>query len=132
MRTGPSRALAVAAALLAVNAVLFLAQPGLALPNSFLGFLFGPNMIRAEAIVKVNGVVHDYRVDRGRIRLVGGGAMTLYERDGTVATIRIAPDARIQVNGRSAGLAALRRGMRATAVRDGDAPAEIVQAFSPP
>ena len=132
MRSKRSKALWVVAALLAVNAVLLAAQPGFALPgalpNSLAGYLFGPKLVRAEVLVKDGGALHDYRIDRGVVRDKAPGSLTLRERDATVVTIAVAPDASISVNGRSASFSALRRGMVVTVVRDGDAPAGEVRA----
>lgn len=117
------------AALLALNAVLFVVQPGLALPNALAAYFFGPKMVRAEVIVQDRGVIHDYRLDRGRVRAVGNGSLTLLERDGTAVTIPVAPTAQVTLAGRPVALARLRRGMTALTVRDGGQPAELVRAF---
>jgi hypothetical protein len=109
MKSRRSKGLWVVAALLAVNATLLVAQPGLAL-------------------VKDGGVLHDYRVDRGVIRNKADGTLTLLERDGSLVGISVAPTAAITINGRPAAYAALRRGMVATVIRDGDAPANEVRA----
>jgi hypothetical protein len=124
-----SKALWAVAALLAVNAVLLGAQlAGAALPRGLGNYFFGPKLVRAEVVVKDAGVLHDYRIDRGTIRDKSPGSLTLRERDGTVATLAIAPDATVMVNGRYAAFQALRRGMVATVVREGDAPAIEVRA----
>ena len=119
-------------ALLAVNAVLLAAQPGFALstalPGSLGNYLFGPKLVRAEVLVKDGGVLHDYRIDRGVIRDKSPGSVTLRERDASVVTIAVAPNASISLNGRPASFSALRRGMVATVVRDGDSPAGEVRA----
>jgi hypothetical protein len=115
------------AALLATNAVLLVVQPGLAISNA-LPNLLGPNMIRAEVFWQAGGVRHDTRLDRGRIRAVGAGSLTLFERDGTTVIVPVSPTALIELNGRVVVLSQLRRGMRALTVRDGDAPADHVQA----
>jgi hypothetical protein len=122
------KALWTVAALLALNAVLFAAQPGLALPGSLADYFFGAKMIRAEVIVQDGGVLHDYRLDRGRIRSASAGSLTLRERDGTLVVVPVAADAEIRLNGRSVRLSALRRGMNALTVRDGGAPASTVRA----
>ena len=72
--------------------------------------------------------LHDYRIDAGRIRSVSMATqtITLRERDGTTHSIQVSPTARIKVNGSSSTFAALRRGMKATTIRDGDAPADQV------
>jgi hypothetical protein len=79
-------------------------------------------------LVKDGGVLHDYRVDRGTIRNKAGGTLTLLERDGTLVPIAVAPTAAITINGRPVAYSDLRRGMVATVIRDGDAPANEVRA----
>jgi hypothetical protein len=128
MRTRRSKGFWIAAALLAVNATLFVAQPGLALPGSLGNYFFGPKLVRAEVLVKDDGALHDYRVDRGTIRSKAGGALTLFERDGTLVQIPVAPAAAITLGGRPSSYAELRKGMVATVIRDGDAPANEVRA----
>jgi hypothetical protein len=124
------KAVWIVAALLALNAFLFVAQPGLALPNALAGYFFGPKMIRAEVVLKDAGVLHDYRLDRGRIRAVSAGSLTLLERDGTLVVVPVAGDADVRLNGRLVTLGALRRGMNALTVRDGGQPASTVRAFA--
>ena len=116
------------AMLLALNAVLLVAQPGLALPGSLGAYFFGPKLVRAEVLIKDGGVLHDYRVDRGVIRSKSNGALTVFERDGSLVTISVAPTAAITIGGSPASFSALRRGMVATVIRDGDAPANEVRA----
>jgi hypothetical protein len=111
-----SQALWAVAALLAANLVLILAQPGLAitgaLPGSLAGYHIGPKLVRAAGLVK----------DRPE------GTITLRERDGSVVTIPVAPGATVTLRGRTVALSALRRGMTATVIRDGDAPATEIRA----
>jgi hypothetical protein len=122
-------ALWTAAALLAVNAVLAGAQlAGAALPGGLGAYFFGPKLVRAEVLLKDAAGLHDYRVDRGTIKAKDPGALTLRERDGTIATIPVASDATILVNGRYAAFPQLRRGMVATVIREGDQPASEVRA----
>ncbi len=132
MSSKRSKAPWAVAALLAVNAVLLAAQPGFALsralPEALGSYLFGLNLVRAEVLLKDGGALHDYRIDRGVIRDKAPGSLTLRERDATIVTIAIAPSASISVRGRPASFSALRRGMIATVVRDGDAPAAEVRA----
>ena len=118
------------AALLSVNAVLLLVQPGLALPRSLAGYFFGPGLVRAEVVLQDATGSHVYRLDQGRVQAVqpARGSLRLRERDGRVVTLQIAPDARIELHGRPVPLAALPRGVRALVVRDGEAPAEVVLA----
>ena len=128
MKPRRSKALWAVAALLLVNAVLIAAQPGLALPGSLGTYFFGPKLVRADVLVKDGGALHLYRVDRGFIRSKANGSLVLRERDGSLVTIAVAPTAAITVSGQPAAYAALRRGMNATVIRDGDAPANEVRA----
>ena len=123
-----SKALWAVAALLLVNAVLIAAQAGLALPGSLGSYFFGPKLVRAEVLVKDSGALHLYRVDRGVIRSKANGTLALRERDGSLVEIAVAPDATITIGGRPAAYANLRKGMGATVIRDGDAPANEVRA----
>jgi hypothetical protein len=128
MKTKRSKALWAVAALLVVNAVLLAAQPGFALPGSLGAYFFGPKLVRADVLLKDGGALHVYRVDRGTIRSKAGGTLELRERDGTNVPIAISPTAAITVGGKPASYAALRRGMVATVIREGDAPAIEVRA----
>ena len=127
----PKRRIAVwaFALLLALNAVLFVAQPGLALPGSLGSYFFGPKLVRAEVLVKDGGVLHDYRIDRGVIRTKSDGTLSVLERDGSLVTIPVAPSASITIGGRPTVFSALRRRMVVTVIRDGDAAATEVRAF---
>lgn len=123
----PVKALWAVAALLAVNAVLLAAQPGFAspaaLPRSLANYFFGPKLIRAEVLVKDDGVLRGYRIDRGVIRAKADGSLTIRERDATIVAIAVSPSASISVRGRPSSFSALRRGMFVTVIREGDAPA---------
>ena len=123
-----SKALWAVAALLLVNVVLIAAQTGLALPNPLGSYLFGPKLVRADVLIKDGGALHLYRVDRGFIRSKANGSLVLRERDGSLVTIAVAPAATITVHGQPAPYSALRKGMSATVIRDGDAPATEVRA----
>jgi hypothetical protein len=126
----PRKGIAVwtVAALLALNAVLLAEGAGLALPPSLGTYFFGPKLVRAEVLVKDGGVLHDYRIDRGVIRAKSNGSLSLLERDGSLVPIAVAPTAAITINLQPAAFSALRRGMVATVIRDGDAPATEVRA----
>jgi hypothetical protein len=54
--------------------------------------------------------------------------LSLLERDGSIVTIPVAPTAAITLGGIPTSFSALRRGMIATVIRDGDAPASEVRA----
>ena len=90
--------------------------------------LFGQKMARAEVVVVNAGVVHDYRVDQGRVRLNRLQELVIRERDGTVQTVPVSPNARVTLDGAPSSLAALRRGMAVLTLRDGDTPAVVVRA----
>ena len=117
------------ATLLALNAVLLLVQSGLALPGALNAYLLGPKMVKAEIVVKDATGLHDFRIDQGKIRAVGTSSLTLAERTGDVVTVPVSPGARITLAGRTVSLATLRKGMRATTLREGSAAADTVQAF---
>ena len=116
-------------ALLALNAVLLLVQPGLALPGSLAAYLLGPKMVKAEVIIKEGKTTYDYRIDQGKIRAVSSTSVTLYERTGELVTVPVSPGARVTVGGKAVLLTALKKGMRVQTVRNGSAPADTVQAF---
>src|SRR6185436_20505772 len=71
------RLIALAAAATTIVA-LALVQAGAAGPGASLGnFLFGPKLVRAEVVTSESGAIHDYRVDRGRIRAITRATMSL-------------------------------------------------------
>lgn len=115
---------------LVLNAALWLAQFGFALPKPLVNHFFGRQMIRAESIFRTpDGVQHDYLFDQGRIRVKPtGSSLKLYEvtNPPTIVTIQVAPNARITVNGVVSSFATLRRGMFVTTIRPVDGPAEQV------
>ncbi len=122
--------LAAIIAALCLNALLLAVSPGLALPYNLANYVFGPKMVRVEAVMQEAGASHDYRIDRGRLRAGGAGSIILLELDGTLQSIAVDPAAQVQLDGRKANFAQLRRGMRVLVVRIDDAPATIVQAES--
>jgi hypothetical protein len=92
-------------------------------------FTFGATVIRAEIVCMKGGLVRDIRVDRGRITAVGPGrTLAIQERDGTAVTIPVAPTARITLAGSPAGFNALKKNMRVQTQREGDGPADTVDA----
>jgi hypothetical protein len=121
------RFLAIASAAAAMSA-LALVQGGAAGLNSLGSFFFGPKLVRAEVITNEGGTIHDYRVDRGKIRAITSSSLTLFERDGTLVTVPVASTADVTLGGISVPLRSLRRGFTATTVREGPAAASIVQA----
>lgn len=91
-------------------------------------FFFGPRLARAEVVLVQNQQVHDYRIDRGRVKSMRGGAVELRELDGTVLVVPVAPSAQVTLNGQPATLSSITRGMTVTTVRDGSSPAKQVLA----
>jgi hypothetical protein len=92
-------------------------------------FTFGGTVIRAEIVCMKGGLVRDIRVDRGKITATGPGrALTILERDGTSVTIAVAPTARITLGGSPAGFNALKKNMHVQTQREGDGPADTVDA----
>src|SRR6187551_342112 len=89
-------------------------------------YLFGPRLVRAEVIVNDRGTIRDLRIDRGRIMRLRPGFLVLRERDGRRVPVPLAATVRVQVGSVDTPLSALRIGMVATAVRDGDKPADQV------
>jgi hypothetical protein len=121
---------AAVAASIALGGAFFPTDDGNAGPGSLANRFFGPNMVRAEVVLMVNGALLDYRLDRGRIRALRNGSLILLERDRTLVTIPLAPGADVQLNNQPVSPLALRRGLQAVTVREGDGPAQAVYAFS--
>jgi|SRR5919197_2139847 hypothetical protein len=88
----------------------------------------GPGLVRAELLLIVNGLSHDYRVDRGTVLSVAARTLTLAEADGTTVSIPVAADARIRLNGVRVPLRMIKHGFAAETIRDGGGPAQIVDA----
>lgn len=88
---------------------------------------FNKNMARAEVIIVRGGVVHDYRIDQGKVMSVRNGTIELVERDGARQLIPVSPTAQVLVNGRFTTLAAVPLRLNAITIRDGDAPATSVR-----
>jgi len=122
------RAMFVTAAAAGAVVALVLVQTGAAGMRSLGNDFFGPKLVRAEVITSEGGAIHDYRVDRGRIRSIGPGSLTLLEKDGTLVSVPVAATADVTLHGDRVLLTRLRRGLVATTVRDGAAAASIVVA----
>jgi hypothetical protein len=88
---------------------------------------FGKNLARAEIVMVTRGVVHDYRMDQGKIMSVHAGSIELLERDGTKQTVPLAADVQVWANGKLASLAVLTPKLNAITIRDGDLPAQVVR-----
>jgi hypothetical protein len=121
------RFLYLAAALVAVNSFFWLAQTGFALPQAIINQFFGGSMIRSEVLISIPGGTQDWRIDRGVITSISGTAVTLRERDATVVSLQIDPNARVQGPLRFSSVAQLRRRLRVVIYRQADQPATLVQ-----
>jgi hypothetical protein len=129
MTTMPKRRfLYLATALVAINSFFWLAQSGFAIPKALINQFFGGNMIRAEVLVATPASgTQDWRIDRGVITAIAGTTVTLRERDATVVTVQIDPNARVQGPARFGSVSLLRRKLRVVLYRQADQPATLVQ-----
>jgi hypothetical protein len=121
------RFLFLATALIAVNSFFWLAQSGFALPQAIINQFFGGKMIRSEVLISAPGGTQDWRIDRGVITAISGTAVTLLEKDATVVSLQIDPNARVQGSARFASVGQLRRKLRVVIYRQADQPATLVQ-----
>jgi len=122
------RFLYLAIALVALNSFFWLAQSGFALPQAIINQFFGGSMIRSEVLIATpGGGTQDWRIDRGVITAISGTNVTLRERDQTVVSLQIDPNARVQGSARVTSVAALRRRLRIVVYRQADQPATLVQ-----
>src|SRR5438105_1271166 len=64
-------------------------------PKNLGSYFMGPNMARAEVVLKLGNQVHDYRIDQGRVVAVRPGALDLVERDGTKQSVPMAVGTRV-------------------------------------
>jgi len=85
----------------------------------------------AEVNVLVKGKPHTLIYDRGKVQAVTGSDLTLRERDGSVVTIPVAPNATVKVNGRTAALTDVRVGGTGQTKRVDGGPAVLVQVTQP-
>ena len=90
--------------LVALNAALWLAAPGLALRKALINELFGPRMMRVEVIQRGGA---DWRLARGVIKSVDGTQVTIREADTKVEQIPLASTTRVIRFGRLLPLSAL-------------------------
>ena len=122
------RFLILATALVAVNCFFWLAQSGFAIPLGIINQFFGGNMIRSEVLIATpTGGTQDWRIDRGVITAISGTNVTLRERDQTVVSLQIDPNARIQGSARFTSVFLLRKRLRIVVYRQADQPATLVQ-----
>jgi hypothetical protein len=114
-------------ALLAVNGVLLVIQPGLALPPALGNYFFGSKLVRADVVVDQNGI-RQYRLDQGRILRIQGLSLLLREADGTVVTVPVAANADVVLpSGQHTTPGSLKRNQRVITIREGGAPAAEVR-----
>jgi hypothetical protein len=121
------RFLFLATALIAVNSFFWIAQSGFALPQAIINQFFGGRMIRSEVLISTPAGTQDWRIDRGVITAISGTAVTLLEKDATVVSLQIDPNARVQGSARFASVGQLRRRLRVVIYRQADQPATLVQ-----
>jgi hypothetical protein len=130
MSMSQRRFLLLAALLVALNLVLWLAPAGLAVRSALLNALFGPRMIRAEVVVQgTGGTTQDFRVDRGVITsatTANATSITLRELDGTTATIPIDVTTRVTGPPKLVSLP-LKRNLRVVVIRQANLTAQLVQ-----
>lgn len=117
------RLLAAALGALLAAAVLVPTSLGESVARSLLG----PGLVRAEIVVREQGVIRVYRLDRGRVRAFDRDSITLRELDASLVEVPISPATRFELGGRPVQYTALRRGMRAVTTRLGDGPAVRVR-----
>jgi hypothetical protein len=126
--TGRLRTLGILATGICIG-LLVAAVSASALKRSVLADLFGPGLIRAQVVIWGGGQDTEIWFSKGRVTALGGGSITLRERDGQVERIAIAPGARVTLGNVLVSQNALRRGMQASVFRPGgDAPANRVDA----
>jgi hypothetical protein len=119
--------LALTAALLALPQLVAAAP----LPPRLAASLLGPQMIRAEILVKANGNP-DFQLNRGRIAAPWNGtSITLQQVGGESAAIAVSANATVTLNGKPASVLDLRRGMQVAVSLHGNQPADVVVATRP-
>ena len=110
-----------------------LAAPALGsrpLPTSVSSYLLGPKLIQAELYVQAGAVKHDYMLDRGRLqKRYANGQLTIVKQAGPM-TVKVAPGARVILNGQLSSLRALRARMQVAVLHDKELPAQQVWASS--
>ena len=119
---------AAAVAALVVGATSLASSTAPPVEARALGELFFNKSMASSEVVLVNrGLVHDYRIDQGKVVAVRPGTIELLERDGTRQVIPVAPGAQVMVNGQVSGLVSVPLRVNAIAIRDGDQPANVVR-----
>jgi hypothetical protein len=118
----------LAGVLVALNVTLWFAAPGLALRKAVIQQLFGPKLIRAEAIDSCGrGCTTDWRVDRGVITSITSTQVTLREADGRVQPIPVsASTTKVVHSGHRLPLSALSPRWRVAVTWPASGPAQSV------
>jgi hypothetical protein len=81
--------------------------------NQAVKALVRTGLVRAEIVTLGAGKVNDYRVDRGVVRKMRKRLLTLTERDGEVAQVKLSSATQIGIDGRKNAAKRVRPGMRA-------------------
>jgi hypothetical protein len=115
------RFMLLAVTLVALNTFFWLAATGFALPKSIVNQFFGNRMVRAEVILQGPAGPQDWRIDRGVITAIAGSTLTLKEADGTVVSVDVDSNARIQ------GVRKLKTHLRVVVYHQANTPADLVQ-----
>jgi hypothetical protein len=124
---------AAAVAALVVGVTGFAASSAPPQEARALGELFfNKTMARAEVVIVRGGVIHDYRIDQGKVTAVRNGSIELLERDGTRQVIPVSATAQVIVNGRFRTLTDVPLRFNVITIRDGDLPASSVRATGLP
>ncbi len=108
----------------ATSAAAKVAPPNIA--RSLAQTYFTSTFTRAEVLTAVGRVVHDFRIDEGRVIAVRPAAIDLLERDGTRQTIAINGQTQMP-GGRLTGVALGLRGSRVVTLTDNGGAATIVR-----
>jgi hypothetical protein len=87
---------------------------------------FSNTLTRAEIVSVVGRVVHDFRIDEGRVTAVRANAIDLIERDGTRQTIAVNRGTQFVGVRFARGPFGL-RGTRVVTLRDNDSPSTLVR-----
>lgn len=94
--------------------------------------LMGGALVRAEVLNYQSKILHDYRIDQGRIVAVKPSSITLTERDGSRQTIPVAASTLYTVAGVAVDQSSVTKGLTAITIREGDGSAEQVLLTSGP
>jgi hypothetical protein len=123
MRDVTRRFVLLAGILVALNAALWFAAPGLAIRKAIVTELFGPRMVRAEVIEKGGA---DWRLDRGVIVSVDSTQVTVREADGRRQQIPLSSTTDVVQFGRHLPPSALRLRWRVLVTWPAVGPAQSV------